>query len=215
MNFLIGCCEKQPIRKFSKLAPYLPQESTSGSLSRSSVTFYLIFWLTANQKIHTFPLRSVSSLIPFLTPFTHNPLIRSDEGLALETSAIVSFTAFHYPHQHTVDTPVCQLTSQSVIQSFIHSVSQSVSQLFSQSVIQSVSQSVSQSVIQSVSYSVSQLTSQSVIHSVIHSFIHSFSQSVIQSVIQSVSQSVSQPVSYSVSQLTSQSVIQSFIHSVS
>ena len=32
---------------------------------------------------------------------------RSDEGLALETSAIVSFTAFHYPHQHTVDTPVC------------------------------------------------------------------------------------------------------------
>ena len=50
---------------------------------------------------------SVSSLIPFLTPFTHNPLIRSDEGLALETSAIVSFTAFHYPHQHTVDTPVC------------------------------------------------------------------------------------------------------------
>ena len=33
--------------------------------------------------------------------------IRSDEGLALETSAIVSFTAFHYPHQHTVDTPVC------------------------------------------------------------------------------------------------------------
>ena len=32
--------------------------------------------------------------------------IRSDEGLALETSAIVSFTAFHYPHQHTVDTPV-------------------------------------------------------------------------------------------------------------
>ena len=31
-----------------------------------------------------------------------------DEGLALETSAIVSFTAFHYPHQHTVDTPVCQ-----------------------------------------------------------------------------------------------------------
>ena len=62
---------------------------------------------TANQKIHTFALRSVSSLIPFLTPFTHNPLIRSDEGLALETSAIVSFTAFHYPHQHTVDTPVC------------------------------------------------------------------------------------------------------------
>ena len=42
-----------------------------------------------------------------VTPFTHNPLIRSDEGLALETSAIVSFTAFHYPHQHTVDTPVC------------------------------------------------------------------------------------------------------------
>ena len=34
-------------------------------------------------------------------------LIRSDEGLALETSAIVSFTAFHYPHQHTVETPVC------------------------------------------------------------------------------------------------------------
>ena len=33
--------------------------------------------------------------------------LRSDEGLALETSAIVSFTAFHYPHQHTVDTPVC------------------------------------------------------------------------------------------------------------
>ena len=31
----------------------------------------------------------------------------SHEGLALETSAIVSFTAFHYPHQHTVDTPVC------------------------------------------------------------------------------------------------------------
>ena len=30
-----------------------------------------------------------------------------DEGLALEMSAIVSFTAFHYPHQHTVDTPVC------------------------------------------------------------------------------------------------------------
>ena len=59
------------------------------------------------REIHTFPLRSVSSLIPFLTPFTHNPLIRSDEGLALETSAIVSFTAFHYPHQHTVDTPVC------------------------------------------------------------------------------------------------------------
>ena len=25
----------------------------------------------------------------------------------LETSAIVSFTTFHYPHQHTVDTPVC------------------------------------------------------------------------------------------------------------
>ena len=35
------------------------------------------------------------------------PVFRSDEGLALETSAIVSFTAFHYPHQHTVDTPVC------------------------------------------------------------------------------------------------------------
>ena len=35
--------------------------------------------------------------------------IRSDEGLALETLAIVSFTAFHYPHQHTVDTPVCLL----------------------------------------------------------------------------------------------------------
>ena len=34
---------------------------------------------------------------------------RSDEGLALETSAIVSFTAFHYPHQHTVDTPVSLL----------------------------------------------------------------------------------------------------------
>ena len=33
-------------------------------------------------------------------------MIRSDEGLALETSAIVPFTAFHYPHQHTVDTPV-------------------------------------------------------------------------------------------------------------
>ena len=33
--------------------------------------------------------------------------IANDEGLALETSAIVSFTAFHYPHQHTVDTPVC------------------------------------------------------------------------------------------------------------
>ena len=65
-----------------------------------------LLFTTANQKIHTFPLRSVSSLIPFLTPFTHNPLIRSDEGLALETSAIVSFTAFHYPHQHTVDTPV-------------------------------------------------------------------------------------------------------------
>ena len=36
-----------------------------------------------------------------------SPLIRSDEGLALETSAIGSFTAFHYPHQLTVDTPVC------------------------------------------------------------------------------------------------------------
>ena len=48
----------------------------------------------------------VRPLIPFLTPFTHNPLIRSNEGLALETSAIVCFTAFHYPHQHTVDTPV-------------------------------------------------------------------------------------------------------------
>ena len=33
-------------------------------------------------------------------------IIRSDEGLALKMSAIVSFTAFHYPHQHTVDTPV-------------------------------------------------------------------------------------------------------------
>ena len=32
-----------------------------------------------------------------------------NEGLTLETSAIVSFTAFHYPHQHTVDTPVCLL----------------------------------------------------------------------------------------------------------
>ena len=31
----------------------------------------------------------------------------NDEGLALETSAIVSFTAFHYPRQRTVDTPVC------------------------------------------------------------------------------------------------------------
>ena len=67
---------------------------------------YCIRCTACNQKIHRFPLRSVSSLIPFLTPFTHNPLIRSDEGLALETSAIVSFTAFHYPHQHTVDTPV-------------------------------------------------------------------------------------------------------------
>ena len=34
-------------------------------------------------------------------------VICSDEGLALETSAIVSFTTFNYPHQHTVDTPVC------------------------------------------------------------------------------------------------------------
>ena len=41
---------------------------------------------------------------PQLVPLTLT--IRSDEGLALETSAIVSFTAFHYPHQHTVDTPV-------------------------------------------------------------------------------------------------------------
>ena len=76
--------------------------------SRKCTEQRLIFKIgTLNQKIHTLPLRSVSSLIPFLTPFTHNPLIRSDEGLALETSAIVSFTAFHYPHQHAVDTPVC------------------------------------------------------------------------------------------------------------
>ena len=34
-------------------------------------------------------------------------MLSPDEGLAFETSAIVSFTAFHYPHQHTVDTPVC------------------------------------------------------------------------------------------------------------
>ena len=40
------------------------------------------------------------------TQLQHSLSIRSDEGLALETSAIVSFTAFHYPHQHTVDTPV-------------------------------------------------------------------------------------------------------------
>ena len=32
--------------------------------------------------------------------------VSPSSGLALETSAIVSFTAFHYPHQHTVDTPV-------------------------------------------------------------------------------------------------------------
>ena len=39
---------------------------------------------------------------------THNPLIRSDEGLTLETSATVSLTASNdYPHQHSVDTPVC------------------------------------------------------------------------------------------------------------
>ena len=45
-----------------------------------------------------------------LFPFLINKLVYElcvDEGLALETSAIVSFTAFHYPHQHTVDTPVC------------------------------------------------------------------------------------------------------------
>ena len=46
----------------------------------------------------------ISTALPAMS--THNPLIRSDEGLALETSAIVSFTAFHYPHQHTVDTPI-------------------------------------------------------------------------------------------------------------
>ena len=33
-------------------------------------------------------------------------VIRSDKGKTLETSAIVSFTAPRYPHQHTVDTPV-------------------------------------------------------------------------------------------------------------
>ena len=33
--------------------------------------------------------------------------IRSDEGLALETSAIVLPHGVHYPHQHSVDTPVC------------------------------------------------------------------------------------------------------------
>ena len=100
MNFLIGCCEKQPIRKLGKRLRSYEKENRSLIPAGDKVP-------TANQKIHTFPLRSVSSLIPFLTPFTHNPLIRSDEGLALETSAIVSFTAFHYPHQHTVDTPVC------------------------------------------------------------------------------------------------------------
>ena len=40
----------------------------------------------------------------------------SDEGLALETSAIVSFTAFHYPHQHTVDTPVYNYKPQLSLQ---------------------------------------------------------------------------------------------------
>ena len=43
--------------------------------------------------MHAFPLRSVFSWIPFQTPFTHNPLIRSDEGLTLEMSAIVTSTA--------------------------------------------------------------------------------------------------------------------------
>ena len=47
-------------------------------------------------------LADVSSASP-----SSERIIRSDEGLALETSAIVSFTAFHYPYQHTVDTPVC------------------------------------------------------------------------------------------------------------
>ena len=39
---------------------------------------------------------------PFKPRLTHNPLIRSDEGLTLETSA-----SGHYPHQHSVDAPVC------------------------------------------------------------------------------------------------------------
>ena len=37
--------------------------------------------------------KSTREFPKLLGRFTHNPLIRSDEGLTLETSAIVSFTA--------------------------------------------------------------------------------------------------------------------------
>ena len=48
---------------------------------------FLLLFTTANPKIHAFPLRSVSSLIPFKPCFTHNPLIRCDEGVVLETAS--------------------------------------------------------------------------------------------------------------------------------